>query len=46
MKADQLYVDIEAGETYFIDDEAFANWKQSVSAIKGFSFNEHTVRAG
>ena len=47
MKVDQLYVDIEAGETYFIRDEAFVKLENNPMAIryKGdfISFNEHTV---
>ena len=47
MKVDQLYVDIEAGETYFIRDEAFVKLENNPMAIRykgGFiSFNEHTV---
>ena len=47
MKVDQLYVDIEAGETYFINDEAFVKLENNPMTIRykgGFiSFNEHTV---
>lgn len=46
-KVDQLYVDVEPGETYFMRGKAFIKLKGSPRAIwtEGhyITFNEHTV---